>query len=115
MNVSRHGPVALIRLDRRFFGRRAMSVYCYFIDGLLVDTGFSRARNALSGGLNGLNIHRCVITHHHEDHSGGGAWIKRSRGVTPAAHPAARSFLEEGFHLQPYRRIFWGRIEPFSP
>ena len=39
----------------------------------------------------------------------------RSRGVTPEAHPAARSFLEEGFHLQPYRRVFWGRIEPFIP
>jgi glyoxylase-like metal-dependent hydrolase (beta-lactamase superfamily II) len=92
-----------------------MSAFCYFVDGLLVDTGFSRARVILAEGLADMSLRACVITHHHEDHSGGGAWIMRHKGVTPLAHPAARPFLEGGFHLQPYRKIFWGGIEPFVP
>jgi glyoxylase-like metal-dependent hydrolase (beta-lactamase superfamily II) len=111
----RHGAVTLIRLDRTFLGRRLMSAYCYSIDGLLVDTAFARARAKLTSALLDLPIHSCVITHHHEDHSGNGAWIRQWAGVTPRTHELSRPFLAGGFHLQPYRRFFWGSPGPFSP
>ena len=115
MNVSTHEGIRLIRLDRRFLGRRLMSVVVYHVDGLLVDAGYARARRELAAALSGLEIGACVLTHHHEDHSGNGAWLRRSAGVTPMAHPAARSFLSDAMRLQPYRRFFWGTPEPFVP
>lgn len=107
--------MSLIRLDRNFLGRRLMSTYCYFVDGLLVDTAFTFARSELSSALLRLTVHTCVITHHHEDHSGNGAWIRQWAGVTPRAHALARPFLAGGFYLQPYRRFFWGTPEHFAP
>lgn len=51
-------------------GKPSMFSHCYFIDGLLVDTGHHRARAAVMNLTQNLPIKQIYVTHHHEDHTG---------------------------------------------
>jgi glyoxylase-like metal-dependent hydrolase (beta-lactamase superfamily II) len=52
------------------FGKPSMFSHCYFVDGLLIDTGHHRARKALHQISQSLSIEQIFVTHHHEDHTG---------------------------------------------
>jgi len=52
------------------FGRPKMYAHCYFMDGMLIDTGHSNMRKEVVATLSVLPVDQIFITHHHEDHSG---------------------------------------------
>ena len=52
------------------FGKPALFVYVYYIDGLLIDTGQPNMRKHILGTLSDLPVDQVFITHHHEDHTG---------------------------------------------
>ena len=51
-------------------GKPSLNTYIYFIDGLLIDTGQSNARQKIISDTNQLAIDQIFITHYHEDHTG---------------------------------------------
>ena len=51
-------------------GKPFLNTYIYFIDGLLIDTGQSNARQKIISDTNQLAIDQIFITHYHEDHTG---------------------------------------------
>lgn len=53
-----------------------------------------------------------LLTHHHEDHSGNAYGLKTRFGARILAPKKSIGLLRDGFPVQPYRRLVWGRPHP---
>jgi glyoxylase-like metal-dependent hydrolase (beta-lactamase superfamily II) len=59
-----------------------------------------------------LPVEQILLTHHHEDHSGNAAAMRRLTGAPVRGHAVAAAKLRGGFPILPYQHVFWGRAEP---
>jgi glyoxylase-like metal-dependent hydrolase (beta-lactamase superfamily II) len=97
----------------RLAGLPLFKVYAFFIDGLLIDTGFTRGRDRFLKLLDTLHPEVIVNTHHHEDHTGNNFWVTKKYGLLPLAHPRTSSYLQAPSRWMPfYRRVVWGCPQP---
>lgn len=105
--------VVKFKMARRIPGTITYHTSCYWVDGLLVDTGCAHCAQEFSRATLPLPVTAVVNTHSHEDHIGNNAVCQR-RGASIAAHPLALPFLADpkSLRLQPYRHIFWGTPRP---
>ena len=62
--------VQAFRFGYHPFSQPTMFVHCFLVDGLLIDTGQSRAQQAVLAALAQHPVEQIFITHHHEDHTG---------------------------------------------
>lgn len=94
-------------------GRRPLvTVYCYLVDGVLIDTGPRHMREQLLKGLQGEPLNQVLLTHHHEDHSGNSAAIYAHWGVPVYGHDYARQKLAAGYKILPYQHLLFGATTP---
>jgi endoribonuclease LACTB2 len=96
-------------------------VSAYLIDGVLVDTGFPRARAAMLEAVGSARVRGVVVTHWHEDHAGNVPAIAAT-GLPIAMHPECEALLRERPPIRFYRREVWGwtpaltgPVESFDP
>ncbi len=105
----RHADVEGLRVGR-FAGRINTTCILWRLGGTLIDTGPANQWAAVRRFAGERPTRRVVVTHHHEDHAGNLARLARLAGVEQTLAPAASlAPLAEGFELQPYRRVIWGR------
>jgi len=97
--------VRTLRLDSRH-----LPVYLYCVNGLLVDTGFSRRRELVRAFLRETKPTQAVVTHHHEDHSGNVATLLQE-GLKVWAPQQALEPIAKGFKVELYRWRIWGYPE----
>ncbi len=108
-----NGFVNSIRMTSRFLGLPLFKVNAFFVDGLLIDTGFALGRDRFLKLLDKLHPDIVVNTHHHEDHTGNNFWIKQKYGLLPLAHPKTFFYLQDPSQWIPwYRRLVWGCPQP---
>ena len=113
IRTRQEGPVTSIRMTSRFLGIPLFKVYAFFIDGLLIDTGFTHGRDKFLKLCDTLHPDTVVNTHHHEDHTGNNFWITKRYGLLPLAHPKTSFYTKTPFQWIPfYRRILWGTPLP---
>ncbi len=113
IRLKQEGPVISIRMTRRFLGISLYRVHAYFVDGLLIDTGFINGRDRFLKLCDTLHPDTVVNTHHHEDHTGNNFWITKRYGLLPLAHPKTSFYTKTPFQWIPfYRRILWGTPLP---
>ncbi len=93
----------------------AMSVYYFYIDGLLIDTGPSRLSRDFIQFFNSRKVEQAVFTHHHEDHTGMAAWLQKHTDIPLYLHKTGHPQAEMDARLPLYRRIFWGQRKAFRP
>jgi glyoxylase-like metal-dependent hydrolase (beta-lactamase superfamily II) len=86
--------------------RYDVSVYVY--RGVMIDTGFHRARRAFAEVLSSADIRGAVVTHWHEDHAGNVGMLAR-RGVPLLMRADTEATLRERPGIQAYRHLVWGR------
>lgn len=113
------GEIEAIQLGFGPVGRPLMSVYMYWVDGHLIDTGQRNMRSAVMRLLSEKKVEGVLLTHHHEDHSGNAATIRRLYGVGVTGHPETGRLMKNGFSIRPYQFYVWGRADrtemvPFS-
>ena len=108
-----HGPVVKFKMARSLPGPITYYTSCYWVDGLLVDTGCAHCGREFQQALTGLRIDQVVNTHAHEDHFGNNGALQRA-GAAVSAHHLALPFLADpaSLHLHPYRHLFWGTPRP---
>ena len=108
------GPVKGYEVGIAPLGTPIKSVYLYQIDSILIDTGPHHLRNKVSSMLGGTKLASILLTHHHEDHSGNAALLKK-QFITPVyLHPYGITKLYKGFNILPYQHILFGKAPPFQ-
>lgn len=107
-----YGEVIRFDLARTLAGKGRYWTTCYWVDGLLIDTGCAHTAGELVIALDERPVARIINTHTHEDHIGGNALLQRRQpGLAIQAHPQALPVLADPGGeqpLHPYRRLFWG-------
>ncbi|MGI6125940.1 MAG: MBL fold metallo-hydrolase [Planifilum sp.] len=86
----------------------------YYIDGLLIDTGPPRARQAVCDWLENKPLEQIALTHFHEDHSGNAREISRRRDVPVLMGKETAEMLADPPRLPLYRRAVWGQMDAVS-
>jgi glyoxylase-like metal-dependent hydrolase (beta-lactamase superfamily II) len=113
IQLKQEGPIIAIKMTSRFFGIPLFRVYAFFVDGLLIDTGFVHGRDRFLKLCDTLRPAIVVNTHHHEDHTGNNFWMREKYGLLPLAHPKTFSYLQDPSQWIPwYRRLVWGCPHP---
>ncbi|GAB3565585.1 MBL fold metallo-hydrolase [Spirosoma luteolum] len=108
-----HGPVRGYRFGfspTRLI--RPVPVWCYQLDGLLIDTGQHHCRSAVLRTFASSRIEQLVLTHFHEDHSGNAAALQAVHGCRVLAGPLTAERVGQGFGLLPYERFWFGAVPP---
>jgi glyoxylase-like metal-dependent hydrolase (beta-lactamase superfamily II) len=106
-----HGEVEGLRVGR-FPIRANTTCILYRLGSTVIDTGPPNQWRAVRTFLAERAVRQVVVTHHHEDHSGNLAPIRR-RFQAPVYSPRlGLGELVSGFPLRAYQRLFWGRPEP---
>jgi glyoxylase-like metal-dependent hydrolase (beta-lactamase superfamily II) len=90
-------------------GRAArIGVSIYVVRGVMIDSGFHRARDIVLETRARLHVDGVIVTHYHEDHAGNVATLARN-GVPIAMRAETGAMLRSGPELPLYRRLVWGR------
>ena len=90
-------------------------VTAYLVGDILIDTGFSYGREPLLKALASREIRAVCCSHSHEDHTGNCAAIASAHDCPVFLHDADALWDEGVRSLAPYRKIWWGSVEPFDP
>jgi glyoxylase-like metal-dependent hydrolase (beta-lactamase superfamily II) len=105
--------VTRYKMARTVWGRDLYHVAAYFVDGLLIDTGFNYLAEQFYQELKNKNVEQIVNTHHHEDHVGANYLFEQRQGLKTFVHPLARPLIEKPPEkLKLYRDVVWGVPQP---
>jgi len=96
-------------------GKRTMSAWAYRIGKTLIDTGApNMQKDFLDVVLQDGNIENIYITHHHEDHSGGAATIRKATGAKISIVNFSQALIRKGYRQYFYQHAVWGKFQPFQ-
>jgi len=101
-----HGKVAVQGIG--------MSVYSFFVDGLLIDTGSYSLSQEFQSFFYEIPIEQLTLTHSHEDHSGNAAWIQQHKDVPIYVHRDSVSLCAKDGEYPFYRQALWGERPAFN-
>ncbi|MDG2448061.1 MAG: MBL fold metallo-hydrolase [Saprospiraceae bacterium] len=108
---SRFQDISMWAMGSNWFGTPQLFVYSYLIDGLLIDTGHPNIQKQFLDALDSESIDKCVITHHHEDHSGNANALQRKMDVEIFASPKCVNILRNPPRVSPIQHTTWGQNE----
>ena len=88
-----------------------MSVYSFFVDGLLIDTGSNSLAQEFQSFFSPLSIEQIALTHSHEDHAGNVAWLQQQKDVPIYLHRDSLTRCETVGDYPMYRQALWGSVQ----
>ena len=91
----------------------------FLVDGLLIDAGAPGGVDHLRDLIKTLDsenmVEKCIITHNHEDHCGGGRMLKEEFSIPVFASKLAIPLLKKEKNYPDYRQMTWGtKYQPFQ-
>ncbi|HEX5059371.1 MAG TPA: MBL fold metallo-hydrolase [Kofleriaceae bacterium] len=90
-----------------------IDVSAYVVRGVMIDTGFAHAREALLRAARSLSVRAAIVTHWHEDHAGNVSTIA-ALGVPIALRADTEAVLRSFPPIELYRRVVWGAPLPLG-
>lgn len=93
-------------------GKPMMTVHCYRLGPVMVDTGLAHMKRAVLEVVATGRLEAVLLTHHHEDHSGNAAVISRYCRVRVFGHPLTKKKLSKPYGILPYQHLMWGATKP---
>ena len=103
-----HDGIEGIRVGR-LTSRINTTCIVYRVGSTVIDTGPPNQWRNVRRFLDERAVRQVVVTHHHEDHSGNLAPIRRSLQPEIYSPAAGISPLRDGFALRAYQKVLWGR------
>lgn len=94
--------------------RGSMDVYVFLVDGQLIDTGPHSLLDEYIPFFQSSHFDQVILTHHHEDHTGGAKWIQQKRQVPIYIHPLSVDLCAKEGEYPFYRQMVWGKREAFD-
>lgn len=117
IRATEHGKVTQLLMGKEFDGAVLYSMACYYVDGLLVDSGPFSVYEEAEAFFADYAVRALVNTHHHEDHVGNNN-IFAARGVPVYAHELAVPLITDpsrwSSRLLAYQHLVWEE-PPASP
>jgi endoribonuclease LACTB2 len=96
-----------------FFQRVKLNVHCFFIDGVLIDTGSKSLEKVFKPFFKKLAIDKVVMTHFHEDHTGCAAFLQEELQKPLFMNDIMIEYCMKKADYPLYRQVFWGKRKPF--
>ncbi|MFN3849301.1 MAG: MBL fold metallo-hydrolase [Spirosomataceae bacterium] len=106
--------VELFRFGYSPIGKPLMSVYCFLIDNVLIDTAQANCQEKVLETFRTRQIDKILLTHWHEDHSGNTASLANQHKSKVFAHEFTQQKIQEGFKILPYEKFLFGQIKPYQ-
>ena len=105
-----------IKVGKEYNGEPYYWTAFYYYKGLIVDTGCPHtARESVNFvEKKKLDIKAVLLTHYHEDHSGGAYLFKERFDVEVFAPQRSLKILADPPEIPAYRQIVWGQPKPFK-
>lgn len=94
-------------------GKVKLNVYCFENDGMLIDTGAPRLLSDFTRFFEKASFDQVVLTHSHEDHVGGAAYIQEKYHVPVYINQRSVEACKQEASYPFYRKVFWGKRAPF--
>ena len=113
IELQRFGDVERVRLASLGSRIAGLDVSAYLVRGILVDSGFPHARDALASFLAERSVAGAMLTHYHEDHAGN-AELLAARGIPLAMHQTTLARLRAPSPIRVYRHLVWGTPSPLA-
>jgi glyoxylase-like metal-dependent hydrolase (beta-lactamase superfamily II) len=105
--------VDMYRFGYSPIGKPWLSVYCYLIENILIDTAQTNCQEKVLSTFKNKQIDQILLTHWHEDHSGNTAELAKLHKAQVYAHSFTKEKLQQGFDILPYEKFLFGKIKPF--
>lgn len=110
-------PVIQFKMGKLINGKPLYTMACYYVDGLLIDTGPVHVADEIEEAFKGLTVNIVVNTHHHEDHIGNNIVFENKWGIDAAlAHSNAVEHIKNPEiwikRLRAYQHVVWGSPPP---
>lgn len=96
------------------FQKVKISVHCFIVDGVLIDTSSKSLQKYMEPFLMNGDYDQVVITHHHEDHTGCASLIQKEKNIPIYMDKTCIDYCKKRADYPLYRKVFWGRRPPFE-
>ncbi|MEH7252889.1 MBL fold metallo-hydrolase [Neobacillus niacini] len=91
----------------------SLNVYCYFVDGVLIDTGSQSLHKYFEAFIDETDFDQVMISHFHEDHTGCAAYIEKTKKLPIYLNEKTIDYCKNRADYPLYRQLFWGKRKPF--
>lgn len=91
-----------------------LNVCSFAVDGVLIDTGAASLATEFKSFFADADIDKVLLTHDHEDHTGGAAFLQKKYGVPIYINDMSVRACPNKASYPLYRQLFWGRRRPFE-
>jgi endoribonuclease LACTB2 len=112
LKMIEHGDVIEFKAARTIFKMPLYFSHFFYIDGLLIDTGFDHVKDEVLNAVRNFPVQNIVITHQHEDHTGNCDLLQKELMVPVYAHPETIKVTEKPSAIEVYRKLMWGNQPP---
>lgn len=91
-----------------------LNVHCFELDGVLIDTGSASLLEQFKPFFNQMDVDQIMLTHYHEDHSGGAHYLQNSYNLPVYMNCIRIEECKQKAKYPLYRKLFWGSRQPFT-